>query len=158
MRLSATLVLLSYPLIKGRAFTWSNMQAEPLLTQLDWFFTSVAWTTKYPSTVVNLLARPTSDHTPCVVSIGTDIPKAQVFRFENHWIHMPGFMEVVQSIWMIHCPRDAAKSLSTKFKLLRKGLKKWSTSISMLNKYIANCNSIIFSLDEIEEFRALHIT
>ena len=26
--------------LKGRSFTWSNMQANPLLEQLDWFFTS----------------------------------------------------------------------------------------------------------------------
>lgn len=26
--------------LKGRAFTWSNMQSNPLLEQLDWFFTS----------------------------------------------------------------------------------------------------------------------
>jgi hypothetical protein len=31
--------LLELPL-KGRRFTWSNMQAQPLLEQLDWFFTS----------------------------------------------------------------------------------------------------------------------
>jgi hypothetical protein len=34
------LSLVELPL-KGRAFTWSNMQANPLLEQLDWFFTSV---------------------------------------------------------------------------------------------------------------------
>ena len=83
--------------IKGRSYTWSNMQADPTLTQLDWFFTSHSWTLKYPNTLVNPLARPTSDHVPCVISIGTDIPKAQIFRFENHWIHMPGFMEVVRT-------------------------------------------------------------
>lgn len=27
--------------LKGKAYTWNNMQAEPLLEQLDWFFTSV---------------------------------------------------------------------------------------------------------------------
>lgn len=27
--------------IKGRAFTWSNMQQDLLLEKLDWFFTSV---------------------------------------------------------------------------------------------------------------------
>ena len=27
--------------IKGRAFTWSNMQQDPLLEQLDWFFSSI---------------------------------------------------------------------------------------------------------------------
>jgi hypothetical protein len=31
--------LIELPL-KGRAYTWSNMKTEPLLEQLDWFFTS----------------------------------------------------------------------------------------------------------------------
>jgi hypothetical protein len=26
--------------LKGRRFTWSNMQQEPLLEQIDWCFTS----------------------------------------------------------------------------------------------------------------------
>ena len=144
--------------IKGRAFTWSNMQADPLLSQLDWFFTSTHWTLQYPNTMVNPLARPTSDHVPCVVSVGTSIPKAQVFRIENYWIHMPGFLEVVSNIWNIHCPGDGAKSISSKFKLLRKGLRNWSTSISVVNRLVENCNDTIFMLDEIEESRALHIT
>jgi hypothetical protein len=144
--------------IKGRAFTWSNMQADPLLVQLDWFFTSPAWTIQYPNTLVNPLARPTSDHVPCVITIGTTIPKAQVFRFENHWTRMPGFMDVVKRIWDINCPGDSAKILSSKFKLLRKGLKSWSTSISVLNKVIDNCNRIILMLDGMEELRSLHIS
>ena len=73
--------------LKGRSFTWSNMQGQPSLEQLDWFFTSCEWTLKYPNTMVHPLAKPTSDHVPCVVSISTSIPKAQVFRFENHWVH-----------------------------------------------------------------------
>lgn len=38
--------------LKGRAFTWSNMQQNPLLEQLDWFFTSTNWTCDYPFTEV----------------------------------------------------------------------------------------------------------
>jgi hypothetical protein len=41
--------LIELPL-KGRGFTWSNMQMDPLLVQLDWFFTSTAWTLKFPNT------------------------------------------------------------------------------------------------------------
>ena len=95
--------------IEGRAYTWSNMQSEPLLEQLDWFFTSPSWSLKFPNTLVHPLARPTSDHVPCVISIGTSIPKANVFRFENYWINMPGFLELVKNIWDIHCPGDSAK-------------------------------------------------
>lgn len=52
--------------VKGRMFTWSNMQNNPLLEQLDWYFTSANWTTNYPNTVVTPLPKPVSDHTPSV--------------------------------------------------------------------------------------------
>lgn len=38
--------------IKGQSFTWSNMQENPLLEQLDWFFTTNNWTITYPNTLV----------------------------------------------------------------------------------------------------------
>ena len=108
--------------------------------------------------MVNLLARPTSDHVPYVVSVGTSIPKAEIFRFENHWITLPGFLETVESIWSIHCPGDSAKRLSSKFKLLRKGLKKWCTSISKLNTLITNYNEVILIIDQLEDQRLLHLS
>ena len=43
--------LIELPL-KGRSYTWSNMQEDPLLEQLDWFFTSNNWTTSYLNTTV----------------------------------------------------------------------------------------------------------
>jgi hypothetical protein len=143
--------------IKGRAYTWSNMQMDPLMVQLDWFFTSHAWSIKFPNTVVHPLAKPTSDHVPCVISVGTMIPKAKVFRFENHWIRLPGFLDKVQSIWDIQCPGDSAKSLSAKFKLLHKGLRQWSSSFSVLQSVINNCNEVILLLDGFEEHRSLHV-
>jgi hypothetical protein len=45
--------LLELPL-KGRKYTWSNMQKQPLLEQLDWFFTSANWISVYPNSVVFL--------------------------------------------------------------------------------------------------------
>jgi hypothetical protein len=70
--------LIELPL-KGRSYTWSNMQDVPLLEQIDWFFTSVAWTGVFPFSVVLPLARITSDHLPCRVQIGTSIPQGQYF-------------------------------------------------------------------------------
>jgi hypothetical protein len=71
---------------------------------------------------------------------------------------MPGFMDVVARIWEINCVGDSAKVISSKFKLLRKALKNWSTSISVINKVIENCNIIILLLDGLEEQRVLHIS
>ena len=74
--------LIELPL-KGRSFTWSNMHQDPLLEQLDWFFTSANWSLTYPNTLVLPMAKITSDHIPCKISIGTSIPKTSIFRFEN---------------------------------------------------------------------------
>ena len=111
--------------VKGRAYTWSNMQDNPLLEQLDWFFTSPAWTLKYPNTMVNPMAKPTSDHIPLLVRISTKIPKARVFRFENFWVKRPGFMDLVASVW--NKPVRATTSvgvMSSMLKALRYELKK----------------------------------
>ena len=61
--------------LHGRKFSWSNMQQDPLLVKLDWFFTSASWKTSFPNTIVLPLAKPISDHLPCVIKIGTAIPK-----------------------------------------------------------------------------------
>jgi hypothetical protein len=82
--------------IKGRAFTWSNMQSDPLLEQLDWFFTSPNDTLDFPMTEVFPMAQITSNFVPCRVSVNTRIPKSKVFRFENFWAQHAGFLDTVQ--------------------------------------------------------------
>jgi hypothetical protein len=109
------------------------MQAEPLLEQLDWFFTSANWTINFPKTEVLPLAKITSDHIPCKVMISTCIPKASLFWFENFWVEQNDFQEIVSDCWM-NTPvlNDAAKNISSKFKALRARLKHWSRNLSNL--------------------------
>jgi mannosylglycoprotein endo-beta-mannosidase len=110
--------------LKGRMYTWSNMQEQPLLEQLDWFFTSIEWSTVFPNTLVKPLAKPVSDHMPCVVMIETHIPRSRMFRFENFWPLHPGFQDTVQSSWRkpIHAANNA-QVIAAKFKRLRCDLK-----------------------------------
>lgn len=152
----SSLGLIELP-IKGHSYTWSNMQDTPLLEQLDWFFTSAAWTTQYPLTLVLPLARITSDHLPCKIQIGTYIPKANIFRFENYWFSHPGCMEQIKNAWSP--PTDAvcsAQIISTKFKLLRRILKTWAKGLSRLSTLISNCNRTIGFFDRLEEIRTLY--
>ena len=90
--------------IKGQSYTWSNMQDTSLLEQVDWFFTSVAWTNQYPLTIVLPLARITSDHLPYKIQIGTSIPKENIFRFENYWFSHPCCIDQI-------CGRKFLKSI-----------------------------------------------
>jgi hypothetical protein len=85
------------------------------------FFTSASWTHSYPSTFVYSLTEPTSDHVPCVISIGSKIPRANIFRFENYWLHHSEFKDIVQNCWNIHVGyTDSAKIINAKFKNLRR--------------------------------------
>jgi exonuclease III len=77
--------------LKGRSYTWSNMQNSPLLEKLDWIFTSPAWTKKFPNTFASPMARLGSDHIPILIQVGTDIPKCNIFRFEEYWLEFDGF-------------------------------------------------------------------
>jgi hypothetical protein len=150
--------LMELPL-KGRAFTWSNMQKQPLLEQLDWFFTSADWISVYPNTVVHPLAKSSSDHVSCVVNISTNIPKVNLFRFESFWVDQPGFLEVVKSAWNKGSVKiSSAAIMADKLKTLRQDLKRWHLSLSKLKILIQNCNKVIPILDELEEARPLFIT
>jgi hypothetical protein len=61
-----------------------------------------------------------------VVTIETKIPKAQVLRFENFWMHHSDFKEIVQAAWQIPTEySDAAKRINAKLKNVRRGLKLW---------------------------------
>jgi hypothetical protein len=102
------------------------------------------------------LAMTTSDHIPCVISIETSIPKSEIFRMENSWMDMEGFLPLVELNWThsIHYS-DAAKRISAKFKILRKSLKTWFKSLSPLKETIADLNALISLLDALENFRDL---
>ena len=98
------------------------------------------------------LAKITSDHIPCKVTISTAIPKASIFRFENYWPDHPGFYDAVQRGWNMHV-RNSRDSATVKN--VRHELKVWSRGISNLNILIANCNKVILFLDTLEEIRSL---
>jgi endonuclease/exonuclease/phosphatase family metal-dependent hydrolase len=75
--------LIEVPL-KDRAFTWSNMQNNCLLENLDWVFTSSNWTLAFPNTMAYSLSHVISDHVPYVIQMESAVPKSDIFRFENY--------------------------------------------------------------------------
>jgi hypothetical protein len=72
------------------------------------------------------------------VTIETKIPKAQIFRFENFWMHHSKLKEIVQAAWQIPTEySDAAKRINAMLKNVRRGLKLWSRNLHCLKKLIA---------------------
>lgn len=142
----------------GRKFTWTNKQDDPLLERLDWFFTSNSWSLTYPSTSVWPLVMETSDHVVCLIKISTDIPKCNIFRFENYRMEHENFMAVVQHGWNLPTTQtDKAKLITEKFKNLRRVLKYWHTKISGLKTIISNVKLLLSFIDILEECRVLSL-
>jgi hypothetical protein len=93
-----------------------------------------------------------------VVKIATSIPKAKVFRFENHSIQQPGFFELVEKVWNSPVKAQSSSSIITaKFKNLRYELKRWGGNLSHLKDLISKCNYVILLLDQLEDDRDLSI-
>lgn len=69
--------------IHGQYFTWSNMQQQLLLKKLDWCFVSQELLLNFLGTKAHTLARDISDHVPWLIQITTNVPKPNIFRFEN---------------------------------------------------------------------------
>lgn len=144
--------------LQGRRFTWSNMQPNPLLQKIDWIFTTCSWNLKYPDTSVKGYDMTPSDHCPCLVNISTAIPRPKVFRFENYWLQLPCFQQILNEVWSAPMPHtDQAKRITAKFKKLRKALREKQASISNLKIVINNTKMLIQFLDLMEECRDLSL-
>jgi hypothetical protein len=103
------------------------------------------------------MTRVTSDHTPCVVQIGTTRPKAQIFRFENFWLDHPDFMDIVKLTWNVEVrANNAASRILAKFKLPRRVLKRWSKGLAKFKQKLKQCNGILEILDKFEENSPLY--
>lgn len=153
----SSLGLVEIPL-KRKCYTWSNKQDSPLLERLDWFFTSLSWTSNYPNTVATSLAMQSFDHALCIVNVNTNVPRAKIFRFENFWMEHSNFLQVVNHGWaVLVATSDPAKKVMARFKNLRRVLRLSHTHISNLSLLIENIKMLIYFLEIIEEHRDLSV-
>jgi len=105
------------------------------------------------------MAKITSDHIPCQISVSTKIPRENIFRFENFWVEHNNFFDTVHNSWMTSGhSTNSVRNISMKFKRLRAELKAWSRNLSNLSLLINNCNKVIGFLDSLEDRRLLYNT
>lgn len=68
----------------------------------------------------------------------------------------PSFLPTVSSLWKVHSRYlNAAQLISSKFKVLRRGLKFWSKSLSNLSQLISNSSWVLALIDGLEDQRPL---
>jgi hypothetical protein len=118
--------VLEIPLL-GRSFTWSNHQPSPILARLDRAFVNLDHSLAFPNTSLSPLPKPTSDHTPILLSMSSSIPTSNIFRFENSWLHNRSFLPAVLPAWHDAPFRpDPAGRVAACLKMTRAAAKAWS--------------------------------
>jgi hypothetical protein len=143
--------------LNGRRFTWSNEQSNPILTRIDRLLCTAEWELLFPSCFLHSMPSLMSDHTPLLLQGELDHYCNPSFRFENFWINMHGFQEVVQEAWSRPVNTELSiKRLHIKLARVAKSIKKWrKEKVGDTKLQLAIIKEVILQLEAAQESRAL---
>ncbi|RVW17300.1 hypothetical protein CK203_069209 [Vitis vinifera] len=92
------LALIDLPL-QGGVYSWSGGRNNQTWARLDRFLVSQGWLDIFRGAVQCRLPRPTSDHFPILLKGGGMSRGPSPFRFENMWLKVEGFKELLREWW-----------------------------------------------------------
>jgi len=146
--------LIDIPLL-DRLFTWSNHRATPTLARLDRVFYNNSMSLIFPNSSLTSLPKPTSDHTPILLTVSTSIPKPNLFRFENGWLKDRDFLPSILPAWHGHLHGNAAGAMAGALKAVRSASKAWARSKRAPPSLHQNYKFVIYLFDVLEETQVL---
>ena len=143
--------------LQNRKFTWSNERQRPTMSRLDRFFCNAEWDATFSNHILNAFSTSLSDHCPLLLSNQSGPRRPSSFKFENYWVKLPGFKDVVRTAW--DTPTDHHEPfhvLCHKLHSTSQKLKAWSKEInSDAKKLFFMAQEIILRLDIAQENRSL---
>jgi hypothetical protein len=98
-----------------------------------------------------------SDHTPLLLQGEIEHYQNTSFCFENFWVHINGFKEVVQQIWNkpVHSTMPL-KRLNTKLARVTKGIRRWrKEKVGETRLQLAIVKEVLLQLEAAQETRRL---
>jgi hypothetical protein len=135
--------------LQNHKYTWSNECAMPMLIRLDHVFCNKEWDLRFSGFVLQALPSSLSDH--CSLFLCQQIRPRQLpaFHFENFWVKVPKFIQVVQAAWNDQVPGISPLNIMFyKMKHTVRALKSWSNKLfSKVRLELHMANEIIQQLD-----------
>ena len=90
--------LVDLPLLGGN-FTWSRGSQNHYQARLDRFLVSQDWLDHVAKVEQLKLPKPTSDHALILLECGGVRKGPTPFRFENMWLKVEGFLDLMKGWW-----------------------------------------------------------
>ncbi|RVW49728.1 hypothetical protein CK203_070052 [Vitis vinifera] len=123
------LELIDLPLQGGRC-TWNGGKESQSWARLDRFLVTQNWLDYFSGVIQSRLPRPTSDHFPILLECGGFRRGLSPFRFENMWLKVVGFKNLLWGWWQETVVRgNASFRLASKSKELKKKIKVWNRDV-----------------------------
>ncbi|RVW30279.1 hypothetical protein CK203_098824 [Vitis vinifera] len=120
------LELIDLPL-QGGSFTWSGGLHNKAWARLDRFMVSPSWLDQFSNVTQKRLSRLILDHFPIIIEGGDKRRGPSPFRFENMWLKVEGFKDLMRSWWQgMSVSGRASYKLATKLKAIKQNLKVWN--------------------------------
>ena len=121
--------LRDFPLTGG-PFTWIGGLNSQAASRLDRFLILDQWEYHFSAITQSALPRLVSDHSPIVLKAGGFSSSKSPFRFENMWLKIDGFKDLVRSWWNGYFVEGySSHCIAEKLKALKKDLKKWNKEV-----------------------------
>ncbi|KAL6336207.1 hypothetical protein AAG906_011089 [Vitis piasezkii] len=123
------LELLDLPLQRG-VFSWSEGKNNQSWARLDRFLVTQSRLDLFRGVVQSRLPKPTSDHFPILLKGGGLRRGPSPFRFENMWLKVDGFKDLLRDWWQGMGRRGRASfRLVAKMKVLKEKIKVWNRDV-----------------------------
>lgn len=122
---------------------------RPTLERLDRAFASVEWIEQFSCHHLRCLSSDCSDHAPLLLVLNS-VPWARPrFRFDQHWMRIEGFIDVVKATWGGHLvDTDVCRCLDHKLRVLAKALRSWRAScVGNVRLQLAAACAVVYELD-----------
>ncbi|RVW16809.1 Transposon TX1 uncharacterized 149 kDa protein [Vitis vinifera] len=116
--------------LAGGPFTWIGGLNSQAASRLDRFLISDQWEDHFSAISQSALPRLVSDHSPIILEAEGFSSGKSPFRFENMWLKIDGFKDLVRSWWNGYSVEGySSHCIVEKLKALKKDLKKWNKEV-----------------------------
>ena len=116
--------------MQGDLFTWKGGPNNGRMARLDRFLITEEWDCQFGKVTQRILPRPISDHSPILLEGGTWLNGPSPFKFENMWLKVEGFKELIRDWWQSFEFRGThSYVLMEKIKALKVKLKAWNKGV-----------------------------